>query len=257
METLPKDVSFKIMDEFDDNSLLNFCSVNKQNKALCNNETFWRNRTYKKYASYVKYKNPARTWKNYYLSLVYYLNLEGPKYMFGISYALQKAAENNDEDIVNLTIDLGGTINYGFVGAVTKGHKKLTEFFIEKLIKKESENIYTKPDISQIYENGLAFAAEGGQKDLINFFIGKGANNWNLGMSYAAEGGHRDLVDFFIGKGAKDWEGGLVKAAIGGHKDLVDFFVAKGAKEIKNSIEMSKSNKEMVKYLKRKYSHLM
>ena len=52
-------------------------------------------------------------------------------------------------------------------------------------------------------------AAEGGDKDLIDFFISKGADNWwDYGMIYAALGGHKDLVDFFISKGANDWNWG-------------------------------------------------
>ena len=33
----------------------------------------------------------------------------------------------------------------------------------------------------------------------------KGADNWNLGMNYAAQGEHKDLVEFFIEKGADDF----------------------------------------------------
>ncbi len=40
-------------------------------------------------------------------------------------------------------------------------------------------------------------AAEGGHKDFVEFFIKKGANNWNWGMGSAALGGHKDLVEFF------------------------------------------------------------
>ena len=46
-------------------------------------------------------------------------------------------------------------------------------------------------------------------------------------MDGAAKGGHQDLVDFFISKGASDWNLGLRCAAKGGHKDLIDFFKAK------------------------------
>ena len=76
---------------------------------------------------------------------------------------------------------------------------------------------------------GLQGAAVGGHKDLVDFFISKGANNWNSGMEGAAEGGHKDLIDFFISKGAKNWSAGMEGAARGGHKDLVDFFISKGA----------------------------
>ena len=67
-------------------------------------------------------------------------------------------------------------------------------------------------------------AALGGHKDLVEFFITKGANNWDRGMTQAALGGHKDLVEFFICKGANNWEGGMEDAALGGHEDLAEFF---------------------------------
>jgi len=102
MQTLPKDISFKVLNELDDKDLLNFCLSNRENKELCDNETFWMNRTYNKYRDYVEFKSPARKWKNYYLSLVYYLNLQFPSYKGFIGYMFEKASENNDKDIVNL-----------------------------------------------------------------------------------------------------------------------------------------------------------
>ena len=74
---------------------------------------------------------------------------------------------------------------------------------------------------------GMYGAARGGHDDLVDFFISKGASNWNLGMHGAAEGGHDDLDDFFISNGASDWDFGMQGAARGGHKELVDFFIAR------------------------------
>jgi hypothetical protein len=71
--------------------------------------------------------------------------------------------------------------------------------------------------------------SEKGDKDLVRFFIQKGANNWDWGMYVAARGGHRGLVEFFIEKDAKDWDWGMRGAARGGHRDLVQFFIEKGA----------------------------
>jgi len=79
------------------------------------------------------------------------------------------------------------------------------------------------------YRDAMYRAAESGYRDLVDFFISKGATNWNWAMDYAAQGGHRDLVDFFISKGADGWDGGLYFAAEGGHRDLVDFFIEKGS----------------------------
>jgi len=77
------------------------------------------------------------------------------------------------------------------------------------------------------WDFGMEGAAEGGYRDLVDFFIEKGADNWNWGMNGAARGGHRDLVQFFIEKGADSWDNGMFYAARGGHKDLVDFFQQK------------------------------
>jgi len=49
------------------------------------------------------------------------------------------------------------------------------------------------------------YAVKEGHRDLIDFCILKGADDWNGGMHGAAERGHRDLVEFFISKGADDW----------------------------------------------------
>lgn len=41
--------------------------------------------------------------------------------------------------------------------------------------------------------------------DLINYFISKGADDWNGGLYAATERGDNDLINFFIDKGARDW----------------------------------------------------
>lgn len=84
----------------------------------------------------------------------------------------------------------------------------------------------------EMWRDGLVYAAKEGHRDLVNFFIEKGANHWNTSFKNAAIGGHRDLVEFFIEKLKKDgipiyWNQGLESAALGGHRDLVDFFIGK------------------------------
>jgi len=62
----------------------------------------------------------------------------------------------------------------------------------------------------------------------INYFIKKGANNWNYILSVACQGGHLDLVNMMIQKGANvNW--GLAGACKGGHLDLVNMMIQKGA----------------------------
>jgi len=118
-----------------------------------------------------------------------------------------------------------------YLALVYYSNKYDSDDAIEKLSKGGMKNIDLINFFIQKGANnwnlGMVSAAEGGHKDLVQFFIQKGANNWNSGMVSAAEGGHKDLVQFFIQKGAKDWNLGMISAAKGGHKDLVQFFIQK------------------------------
>ena len=79
MERLKKDELFEILNKLDDKDLLNFCSINRKYQEICQNEDFWRNRFFSKYGNqYGFYKPKNRTWRNLYLTLVYYEN----KYRF-------------------------------------------------------------------------------------------------------------------------------------------------------------------------------
>src|SRR3989344_2578926 len=89
--------------------------------------------------------------------------------------------------------------------------------------------------------SGMYGAAEGGHKELVDLFVKKGANNWNLGMCSAAEGGHKELVDLFVKKGANDFDNGMHCAVKGGHKELVDLFVKKGANNWNDGFFYSKT----------------
>jgi len=108
---------------------------------------------------------------------------------------------------------------YGIYKALEKVAKKGDKDLVDFFIQKGAWN----------WNWGMFGAAEGGHRDLVEFFIEKGANEWNEGMKYAAIGGQKDLIDFFIQKGANDWNMGLYGAAESGNKDLIEFFIQKGA----------------------------
>lgn len=72
---------------------------------------------------------------------------------------------------------------------------------------------------------------------------------WILGLAYAARAGRRDLLDFFILKGADNWYMGLNNAALGGHRDLVDFFISKGVNyACAHAWGVDTSNPEWIRY---------
>ncbi|GAG92810.1 unnamed protein product, partial [marine sediment metagenome] len=71
-----KDTDLIILNKLSDNDLVNVCSVNKYVNKLCQNESFWLNRTVKKFGKYLgkaltikKNSPPGIKWKDYYLWL--------------------------------------------------------------------------------------------------------------------------------------------------------------------------------------------
>src|SRR3989344_4264525 len=80
-----------------------------------------------------------------------------------------------------------------------------------------------------IMNKGMCDAAKGGHKELVEFFIQKGANDWNWGMRCAAEGGHKELVDLFVKNGANEWNDGL---SWSNSTNLKIFFIDQGADNV-------------------------
>ena len=176
--TRQKDTDKIISNEISDRDLLNLCIANPS-LSICKDDNFWRERLFRKYGR--AEKSPEKSWKTFYLQIVYYTD----------------KINNVDREMYY---------------AAKGGHRDLVDFFIKKGAKDWNLGIYG--------------ATQGGHMDLINFFIDKGADiNW--GLETAARGGRRDLVDFFIQKGADNWVGGLYNAANAGHHDLVQFFQKK------------------------------
>ena len=104
----------------------------------------------------------------------------------------------------------------------------------------------------------LAYAVKDGQKDLINFFISRGAKNWDLALEGAALRGDIELINYFIAKGANEWGIALVAAASEGHFNLVKFFLSKGVRleELADAINYAENYPEIVTYLQSKYDQV-
>ena len=119
------DLDLKIMSDMDDRTLLEFCKTHRYTKELCNNELFWKKRLNKKYGSFNKNEN--RTWKEFYLKIIYYLD----KYLSldDILYHISIEGIKN-LDLIRFFLVRGANINRGLLGAATAGHKNLVNFFV-------------------------------------------------------------------------------------------------------------------------------
>jgi hypothetical protein len=64
-----KDLDYKIMEELDIKSLLNFCRTDKYISQLCENDMFWKRRFEQRIGNGI-FKPVEMTWKRYYLDLL-------------------------------------------------------------------------------------------------------------------------------------------------------------------------------------------
>lgn len=64
-----KDLDYKIMEELDIRSLLNFCLTNIYISELCKNDMFWKRR-FEQRIGYGKFKPADMSWRKYYLKLL-------------------------------------------------------------------------------------------------------------------------------------------------------------------------------------------
>lgn len=140
------------------------------------------------------------------------------KTVFSYDECVVEAARINSLPLINLFIRRGAQ-NFGEASkvSISTNNISLVYFFAEK------------EDWDDFNIEGLIEAAKINSPVLVNFFIKRGANDWNWAMSSAASGGHISMIEFFIEKGANDWNQGMIDAVIYGSFPLVEFFVSKGA----------------------------
>ena len=75
-----KDADRIILQHLEDRNLFQLISVNKYVYSLTD-ENFWRNRLISKYPTTIEFKKD-QTWKEYYLSVIYYMDVLKNKYKY-------------------------------------------------------------------------------------------------------------------------------------------------------------------------------
>ena len=279
-----RDTDLLIMNQLNDRDLLSYCQTDKI--GVCKNEDFWRNRFIKIHGEEAaKFKNKDRSWKDYYLAVIYY------REKYTDSKAVEEAARKDHMDlflffsqflkdrerviaaissenikyinlIKNMDIDQQAA-NWGLLYAAKHNDEELIRFFLKKgarsdiiyigyLQGKNKEN--TKIARTHVEVNdGLSAAVRGRNLKLIKYFIKKGADDWNAALNSAVTIGDIDLIKLFISKGTKRWNDGLFGAAQSGNKELIDFFVDKGARDFSTALYMAVAGgyKDIIKYIEK------
>ena len=114
-----KDTDMLVLSQLDDRDLMNFCLSGTHARRICDDEVFWRNRTFQKYGQVNKPAN--KTWKEYYLNKVL---LQGQQ----LDQALYDAARLNNVQEVMRLIDMGAELQYGLDGALFGNNEEMVNF---------------------------------------------------------------------------------------------------------------------------------
>ena len=224
------DADREILLNVDERELLTICSppYNQYSKKLCN-ENFWRARVNKYYPDAVKYKG-KESWKNYLLSLIYYI--DKLKREFDFTYSSGDAKEYYNILSARYT-DSSKAGEAAALGALD---------LIDYLINKKRLNDFQRAYID---------AARYRQIKILKYLEDKGFNNWNLGLYGAALGNNEDLIKYFEEKGATNWNEGLAGAAGANNIPLIEYFRKKGADDYNEALRVAVQNNSLdaVKYL--------
>lgn len=179
-----KDADLLILGNLDDRTLFQYCEIGKYNEyvnRICNDEYFWMNRLLKTFGNVEKRKE--RTWKNFYLNLVYY-NEEYPTRKM-VPYdaeipapgqltpsilvddskfvpLMTKIATNNDFDILNYLMASKGFNDWekGLEGAINGRNVIMVKYFLNRI-----------PIDRRDYHSFLLQAIHKGDVDIVNIFL--------------------------------------------------------------------------------------
>ena len=140
--------------------------------------------------------------------------------------------------------------------AVSKGDLDLIKFVLSKAV-----NPYQR---KQWMNWNIEYAAEKNHKDVLNYFIQNGVENWDDGLIGATRGNHKDLMKYFSDRGAEGWLSAMYEAVRTGDKNLVIYVINLGGKNfdletlIYEGLEeaINKNQEGIVKYFIGKYPNV-
>lgn len=110
---------------------------------------------------------------------------------------LRYSSHTSDEKLMTYMLDKGAyDVDAALYNAAHRGNKKMVDYVLKL---KRSDWI----DKDWNYEKALIASCTGGQLEMAQFFISKGANKLDKALQQSGCGGNIDLMGFLIQKGAK------------------------------------------------------
>ena len=180
-----KDVDREILKHVDDKDLLKICSLNRKTwNEICDDD-FIKRRLWSKYPGIEKYKKRNESWKQFFLSAMYYISKMKEEHKFQYTsgdFQKQYYLLNSYDQSLLL------------IKAATAGELPIVKFAIEKGV-----------DVN--IDEDLAFrtASQFGHLDIVTFLFNKGVNihaDKDAALRHATFHCHIDVIKYLIEHGA-------------------------------------------------------
>jgi hypothetical protein len=248
MMTGLKDIDWEILKYIDDKELLKVCAINKKFWYETCDDNFIRRRLMK-YPEIEEYKNKDESWKQFFLTVIYYVSMM--KKNCSIEYK-----KGNFKDQYH-TRKLYARISNEKIIVKDKSLKYCGQEGYLEVIKRLSED---GADVHANFESALRYASENGHIDIVKYLVELGSNihaKNDFPLQSASEWGHLEVVKYLIESGVDihSYEDYALRwASENGHLKLVIWLIENGADiHAKNDYALRwaeiNENYEVVRYL--------
>ena len=262
-----KDLDREILSKMPDRELLTVCKVDKRFYNEVCDDNFLRRRL-SKYPGIEKYKQKDETWKQFFLSVIFYVAKMKEDFEFTYTdgdfkkqysilknyknklFLLYEAAKQGELSLVKHALKLGADIHFSYEAslrrAIEGGHLEIVEYLVENGANFHAQN-----------EEYFLAAVIYGHLDIVRYLVENGADihiDDEQPLKTASEIGSLEIVKYLVEKGAEintEDEQPLVFEVIYNHPNIVKYLVENGALITRDAISYAKksSNPEILKYL--------
>jgi len=211
-------------------TLLNLLSVNKEFSNL----NYFLRIMNKKFPLLIKFKENNENLKKFYLKMMYSITkLEEKEFPYiPITHfnpylyykneseklwnvGLNMAAYTKDKKLINYMINKGAKeFKFAVINAITVGDHETTILLFSKI-----ENL---GEVENLIDKYFGIASACGDIKMINFFISKGAKDYENALEWAARNGHLEIVKNFK-KYLTNFESAKELAEIGRHYEVIEY----------------------------------
>ena len=224
---LTKDTYEYLLNFAEDRDIINMLSVNKKFQ----NEEFFERLMKRKYPDLIRYREKNESWKHLFVRMVYYIARLEEKfkipYFNGLNILELFSKQGHVNPIFSIVRDAAKIGNLEIIKLFTFEGKSLLFYeALETAIENHRINIIEEllNQRPKAAHEAAASAIENGYLDILKFIIQKkNIKNLNALLDVAAENNRKEIANYLISQGANDFESASYYARVGGHEEMMDY----------------------------------